>query len=162
MSYSRRRSGRNDVSRLKAHEAAQVADKMGDAKDHRAGRAILIAVPIDFEPELQALWIGNLICCNQPRTDRAEGIRTLAFDPLPGAFQLEGPLGEVVDNAVACDMRERILFADVLGLLADHDAKFHLLIGFLRALGNDNLVVGTADGGRGFHEENRFRRNCHT
>lgn len=44
--HTGRCSGGDDVSRLEAHKATEVADQMGDAKHHRARISVLVSVAI--------------------------------------------------------------------------------------------------------------------
>src|SRR5512147_2922275 len=57
----------DDVARLQAHEAAQVAHEERDAEHHVARRAPLEAAPVDLEPQVEVLRVGHLVGGDQPR-----------------------------------------------------------------------------------------------
>src|SRR5262245_46116912 len=109
-----RRAGADDVAGLQAHEAAQIADEIRNAKHHRLRGAVLITMSVDLEPEAQVLAINHFVARDEPRTNRTERVRALAFHPLTGAFELKRALGEIIDDAESGDVRERVLLADVL------------------------------------------------
>src|SRR5271155_3492913 len=83
---SRWRTGGNNVSGLEAHESANVADQLANAKNHRARRSVLVAVAVHLKPHIQVLRVRDFIGRHQPWSDRAEGVCALALDPLPSAF----------------------------------------------------------------------------
>src|SRR5687768_5935346 len=98
---ARRCARRNDVAGMQAHETADEADQPPNAEDHVARRAALIRATVNFEPEIQILRIRYLVGRHEPRTDWAERVGALAFDPLPRTFELERALREIVDHAIA-------------------------------------------------------------
>src|SRR5580704_9030122 len=106
-------AGGDDVAGVQAHEAAQVANDVGDREDHGFGVATLILVVVYFQPHIQVLWVGDFVSGDQPRADGAEGVGTFAFGPLAGAFGLEGALRDVVDDAVAGYVGEGVGLGDV-------------------------------------------------
>ena len=76
---------------------------------------------------------------------------------LASALSLKLTLRNVVHDAVAGDVVERFLLADVLGLLADHEGEFHLPVRLLRRTRNLDVVVGSHDATRRLHEDHRLR-----
>ena len=132
---------------------------MGDAEDHRLGRAVLVAVAVDFEPHLEVLRVGDFVAGDQPGADRAEGVGRLALGPLAAALGLEVALAEVVDDAIAGDMVEGVLLVDVAGFLADDDAELDFPVGLEGVLGQDDIVVGADDGAGRLHEQDRLVRD---
>ena len=89
-----RRAGGDDVAGLQGHELADVADELGDAEDHRLGRAVLAAVAVDLEPHVEVLRVGDFVVGDEPGADRAEGVAALALVPLAAALDLEFALAE--------------------------------------------------------------------
>ena len=134
---------------------------MGDAEDHGLGRSILELMAVDLEPHVQVLRVGNFIFGNEPRADRAECVGALPFYPLAGPFELEGALGEIVHHAIAGHVVQRFGFLDVFRFFADDYAEFDFPVGFDGIAGNDHVVVGAADRGCGFHEDDWFGGNFH-
>ena len=107
----------------------------------------------------ELLRIGDLIRRDEPGPDRPECVVGLALGPLPGALGLEFALGEIVDGAIARDMRQRVALGDVLGAGADDDAEFHFPVRLLR-FGRDGHVVERP--GQAAHllgEDHRLGRN---
>ncbi len=158
---ARRRAGGDDVARLQRHEAAEVRHEEGDAVDHGLGGAVLHGLAIDREPHVERLRVGNLVLRHQPGADRAEGVGGLALGPLSRMLELEGALGDIVHDAVAGDIIQRLGFRDVFRGLADDDAELDFPIGLLRAARDQHIVIRTANGRRGLHEDDRLRRNGH-
>src|SRR5207302_2110099 len=117
---------------------------------------------IDLGPDLKFAGVRHLVGGDDPGTDRAEGVAALALGPLSATLQLVFTLGDVVDHAIAGDVFLRVVHGDVAGLAADHDAELDLVIGFLRALRNDHIVVGAADRGGRLQEEDRLLRDRHS
>src|SRR5271166_6744870 len=71
---TRWRAGRDDVTRLQRDEVADVADDLADAEDHRLGRAVLIAMAVDFGPQTQLLRVLDLVLRHHPGAGRAERV----------------------------------------------------------------------------------------
>ena len=128
-------AGGDDVAGVEREELAEVADEFLDAEDHRGGRAVLAALAVDFEPELQVLRVGDFVFGDEPGAERAEGVAAFAFGPLAAAVFLEGAFGDVVEDAVAGDIVERVRLAYVLGRLADDDAELDFPVGLRRSRG---------------------------
>src|SRR5262249_53462721 len=119
-----RRTCGDDVARLQAHEAAEGAHEPRDAEHHRARVAVLVAVAVDLEPEIQRLRVGHLVGRHQPGAEGPEGVVALALVPLAAAaLELDLALGDVVDDAVARHVRHRRALVDVASAGADHDAE---------------------------------------
>ena len=53
-------------------------------------------------------------------------------------------------------------FFDILGGFTDHHPQFHFPIGFDRVSWNDDIIIWSADGTRGFGKNDRFRRHRST
>src|SRR5690606_15110429 len=118
-----RRAGGDDVAGLEAHEPADIADDPAHAEDHRPGRAVLITMAIDLEPQPRVLRVADLVGRHQPRPERREAVAALALVPRAAAVELEAALRQVVDDAVAGDVVERPLLLDIARLRADDDAE---------------------------------------
>ena len=124
---------------------ADIADDLRAIEDHVAGRAVLHALAAHLADHVERLRVGHLVGGDEPGPDRAEGVGALALGPLPAALDLEFALGNVVDDAIAGDVFERVVLGDILRRGADDDAEFDLPIAFLRALRQDDVVIGAAD-----------------
>ena len=127
---ARRRSREDDVTRLQAHVATQIADEERHPENHRARRAVLKSLAIDVEPELERRPITNVIPRHQPGADRPERIGALPLGPLSGTFQLKGAFGHVVGDSEASDVIEGMFFRDVFPGLPDDDAELDFPIRF--------------------------------
>src|SRR6185312_13228553 len=108
-----RRAGRDDVARLQRDEAADIADEMGGAEDHRLGAAGLHALAVDVEPHVQRLRIAHFVPGHEPWPKRAEAVAALALVPGAAALDLEFALGDVVADEVAGDIVERLLLRHI-------------------------------------------------
>src|SRR5436305_1580631 len=136
-----RRAGADQVAGVERHEAADVAHERGHAEHHRLRAAVLEAAAVHVEPHRQRLRICDLVARDEPRPDRAEGVAALALVPLPAPLELVLAFRDVVDDAVARDMRQRIGLGDVARLAADHDTELHLPVGLHRVLRQHDRVV---------------------
>ena len=95
----------DDIAWKQAHELAQIVNDESDAEDHVSGVAVLDPLSIKVEPEGESLRIRNLIGRHEPRAHRTERVAGFALNPLACAFELPFSLGDIVDDAVASDMR---------------------------------------------------------
>ena len=126
---------------------------MCHAIDHGGGGAVLIALAIDLQPHRQVLRVRHLVARGEPWADGAEGVARLALGPLALVLDLELALGDVVGDAVARDMIQRVRLRHVLGGLADDDTQFDLPVGLHRTARDDDVVVRADDGGACLHED---------
>ena len=67
----------------------------------------------------------------------------LALYPLAGALHLEAALGNVVAQAVAGDVRQRVLLVDIAGARADDEGDLNLPVHAVGVLRVHDVVVGT-------------------
>ena len=117
-------------------------------------------MPVDFEPQVQVLRI-DLVRGDEPGTDRAERVAALALVPRTAALQLERALGNVVDDAIAGDMRQRVFLGDVAAGRADDDAELDLPVGLFRPARDLDIVVRTLDRAGPFAEHDRLGGERH-
>src|SRR5215216_4246418 len=103
---------------------------MSYPEDHRCGGAVLIAVPIDLEPECKVLRVVDFISRHQPWSHRTESIRRFSLHPLSAALELKFAFRQIIDDAVARDMAKRILFLHVTCFLTDHHTEFYFPVCF--------------------------------
>jgi predicted nucleotidyltransferase len=71
-------------------------------------------------------------------------------------LELESPLGDVVDDRIARDVIQRLVLGHVFGARADDDSDLDLVVEFRGASRLLDVVVRTADAGRGLHEHDRL------
>src|SRR3954452_23201652 len=103
-----RRAGGDDIARQQREELRDIGNAFRHREDHGRSRTGLAALAVDVEPHRQLLHIRYFILGDQPRTYRTEGVVRLALGPLPEALDLEVALGDVVADAIAGDMIERV------------------------------------------------------
>jgi hypothetical protein len=96
------------------------------------------------------LRVLDLVGRDHPRPDRAEGVAALALVPGAAALELVLALGDVVDDAVAGDVLERVGLVDVARLCADDDAELDLPVALDRVLRQHDGVVAADDALVGF------------
>src|SRR5579859_1646952 len=106
--HAGRRAGGDDVAGQERHELRDIRDALRHREDHGRRVAGLAALAVDVEPHSELLHVGDFVPGHEPRAERAEGVVRLAFGPLAAALLLEVALGDVVANAIAGDMVERI------------------------------------------------------
>src|SRR5262249_36190405 len=89
-------AGDDHVAGIHDEELRAIPDDMRSPEDHRPRRAVLARLAVDGEPQLQVLWILDLVLGDEPGAERTEILAALALDPLAGALDLEHALGNVV------------------------------------------------------------------
>ena len=57
-------------------------NQVGHTVHHRTCISVLVAFSVNFQPEIQILWISDLVRSYQPRSGWAESITAFPFDPL--------------------------------------------------------------------------------
>ena len=153
-----RGAGADDVAGQERHVAAEMAHQVRDAEDHGPGRAVLEAPAVDVQPHGQVLRVRDLVPGDQPRADRGEGLRALAFDPLLARIaELVVALRDVVDDAVAGDVIQGVGLVDIGGASADHHAELDLPVALDRAARQPDLIVRPDDRAGVLHEHDRLR-----
>jgi len=83
----------------------------------------------------------------------AGNLRTSASVTAAAALELERTLGDVVDDAVARHVRQRLGLRHAPCPGADDDAQFHLPVRLLRALRHHHRVVRAGQGAAGLQED---------
>src|SRR6266699_1724155 len=116
---------RDDVAGQQRHELRHVGNALRHREDHGRGRSPLATLAVDVEPHRQFLHVRNLVLGDKPRTERAEGVMRLALGPLALTFDLEIALGDVVADAIAGNVIERVGLGDVFGAGADDRGDFN-------------------------------------
>src|SRR4029079_5651182 len=131
-------------------------------EDHGACVAALAFVAVHVEPHLEILRVLDLVFGHEPRAERTERLAALALRPLSRAFELKNAFGDIVRKTVTGDKVKRLVLRDVARALADHDAELDLPVELARSLRDDGIVIGAADAGRRFVEDDRLDRDRHS
>ena len=108
---------------------------MRDAEDHRPCIAALVRMPIHLEPEIEILRITDLLLRHQPGVNGSKGVTPLALIPLTSALELLRALGDVIDDAVARHVFQRLINPQILAGISDHYAELDLPVGFFEPRG---------------------------
>jgi hypothetical protein len=90
---------------------------------------------------------------------RSERVAALALVPGAAAIELEIAFGEIVDRAVAGDMRQRIGFLDIRRALADHNAELDFPVGLHRSARDHHGIVRPLKAAHRLGEEHRLGRD---
>src|SRR5450631_979439 len=157
--YTGRRARGDDVAGQQRHELRDVGNALGHREDHGTGGAGLAALAVDVEPHRQLLHVGYFVPGDEPGTERAEGVVRLALGPLTETLDLEVALGNVVADAVARDVIERVGLADIFGAGADDGGDLDFPVELGRAARLLHGIVGAGERGIGLEEEDRLRGN---
>src|SRR5450830_1026225 len=141
-------AGRDHITGVQGHEAAQVGHQLGHLENHGAGVAVLVAPAVHLQPKMQRMRVGHLVGRDQPGAGGAEGVAALALVPGAAALQLVAALGHIVDHAVAGHVVHGFGLFDVAGRAPDDHAQLDLPIGLQRSARDAHIVV-RPDHGRG-------------
>ena len=110
----------------RCHRRQQVDQGVG-AEDEVRGSALLDFLAVHGAPELEVVGVVELVWGDNPRPGRAEAGERLAEAELrrrrPG---LHDPLGEVLADGDAGDMRPAVAAGDLEGVPADDEHELHL------------------------------------
>src|SRR4029078_955996 len=98
---------------------------------------------------------------NEPGPERADRVVALGLDPFAGPALLQAPLRDVVADAIAGDIGERLGLRYVLRPRADDHRELDLVVHALEALGLKHRVSGTGDAGACLGEHDRHLGNRH-
>jgi len=129
---TRGRTSRDDVAGKQRHDPADVADQSGNAENHSLRAAGLHPLVVNIEPHLEGLGTSQFVCSDENRSNRTEGVETLALVPGPTALKLIFALRHVVNQAIARNVVQRFALLDVAGRPADDDAEFNLPVALCR------------------------------
>src|SRR5882757_7286715 len=154
-----RRARRDDVAGQQGKERRDVRNALRYGEDHGRGRPGLAALAIDVEPHRELLHVGNFVPGGEPRADRAKRVVRLALGPLPAALLLEIAFRDIVADAVAGDVIERVSLGNVFGAGTDNGGDFDFPVEFLGFARFFDRIVRTAQGGVGLQEKDRLGRN---
>jgi hypothetical protein len=77
--------------------------------------------PLTFSHMPRFLGIGDFVLGHEPRAVGPKVSQDLPLVHWPLSLDLEGALGDVMDDAIAGDVVERLGLAHILGRLADDD-----------------------------------------
>src|SRR5216683_1108697 len=154
-----RRARGDDVAGQQCHELRNIGNALRHRENHGRGRSGLTALPIDVEPHRQFLDVGDLVLRHEPGAERAERVMRLALGPLSLPLDLEIALGDVVADAVAGDMVERVGLGDIFGAGADDRGDFDFPVELGRAARLLDRIVRTRQRRVGLQKENRLGRD---
>ena len=139
-----RGAGGDDVAGQQRHELRDVGNALRHREDHGRGRPGLAALAVDVEPHRQLLHVGDFVLGDEPRAERPKGVVRLALGPLPQPLDLEIALGDVVADAIAGNMVERVGFGDIFGAGADDGGDLDFPVELGRAARLLDRIVGAA------------------
>ena len=134
-------------------------DERRDVEDHVRGGPVLPERAVHPASNPQCLWIGDLVCGDDPRPDGAERVEALAAQPLVAEPELGVARGDVVGAAVPGDVRKRAVLGDATATRADDHAELGLVIEVVDLARTHDIVERSAHGRRQLGEEDRTRRD---
>ena len=137
-----RRARGDDVAGHQRHELRDVGNALRHREDHGRGRSGLAALAVDVEPHRQLLHVRDFILGDKPGADWSKGVVRFALGPLTEPLDLEIALGDVVADAVAGDMIERVGLADIFGAGADDGGDLDFPVELGRAARLLDRIIG--------------------
>src|SRR5262245_19534172 len=137
---ARRRPRADDVAGLQGHAGGEALDRSRNVEDHVARIAILHTFAVYPADEAQAVRVGQRALMDNPRADRAEGIESFAFEPLPVA-PLQVARGHIEADGVSEDVVENLVFGYVAPFFTNNNRQFHFVIQAGRRLVMDHFPL---------------------
>ena len=119
-----------------------------DRHGHVPAVRLLPALAVDAQLHPQVVRIADLVRSDDPRAERAERVDRLTEREDTGAHlaALDVARGDVVEDHVPADVVRRLLGAEPLAGLRDHDRELELVVELLRQmLRIDDRLVGADD-----------------
>jgi hypothetical protein len=150
--HTLRGAGCDNVAGLEGDAFGDELDEFGDAKDHFGGVGVLQGSAVDACGDSEGVRIRDFVARGEMRTDRAEGVARFAADPLL-IGELPSAGGDVVEGHVAEDVLERVGGTNRFPFAADDDGELSFVIDLWVGAGNDDGIIGAADAGGKFGEE---------
>src|SRR5581483_9511684 len=120
------RARRDDVTGLERHAGTDVGDQVRNLEQHVAGVGFLLHDAVDGEPQVERVWVLDLIGGDDARSEGGIAVLPLRIDPLPGAAAVAR--ADVDEDAVAEDVLEGVALADPAAGGADDHGELHLPI----------------------------------
>ncbi|XP_020942486.1 hydroxyacylglutathione hydrolase, mitochondrial isoform X4 [Sus scrofa] len=155
------RPGQDNISFFQGHYLRNVADDVGDGKNHGGCLTLLPEFAVDLEPELQVVRVRDLLL-GYERTDRAGGREALGQSPgqpLLLALVLHVPGSHVQAESIAGHVVHGRDLRDGAAALAHHHAQLELVVQVTAVGGyEDRRALGGVGGGR-FQEEHRLAQH---
>src|SRR2546423_2095764 len=156
---ARRGARGDDVAGQERHKLTDVADEGRHVEDQLARRAALLGLAVHLEPELEIVYVADLVGRGEKRPERREGIAALALHPLAPTLELEGALRVIVVQHVPGDVAQGGVAVDIPGAATDDDRQLHLPIDFGGALRDHHVVIRPADRAGRLEEDDRLFGN---
>jgi hypothetical protein len=142
----------DDVTGLESDAFGDELDEFGDAKDHFGGVGVLQSGAVDARADGEGVRIRDFVASSEVGPDRTESVARFSADPLL-VGELPGPGGNVVEGHIAEDVVQCIGSTDGFAFAPDNDGEFRLVIDLRVGMWDDDGVVGAADAGGKFGED---------
>src|SRR5256712_6344491 len=139
-----RRSGGDEIAGRERHQPREIAHERADVEDERLRVAALHLLAIHPGPELEGVWVGDLLPVGDVGADGRGGLEDLPGHPLT-RDELEVPRARVVDDRVPPHVVERLLSGDETRRAADDHAQLDLPVELLRAARPQDGLARVAD-----------------
>src|SRR5690625_630547 len=76
------RAGGNNIAWLEGDALANIGNKVGNIKEHVLGIRLLLHLAIYFKPEIECLWVGDFVGCDNTWAKWCVGVHALRINPL--------------------------------------------------------------------------------
>src|SRR5437870_747572 len=103
-----RRSGGDEIAGRERHQPREIAHEVADVEDERLRVAALHLLAVHPGPELEGVWVGDLLPVGDVGADGRRSLEDLPGHPL-ARDELEVPRARVVDDRVPPHVVERLL-----------------------------------------------------
>src|SRR2546425_8390855 len=139
-----RRSGGDEIAGRERHQPREIAHEVADVEDERLRVAALHLLAVHPGPELEGVWVGDLLPVGDVGSDGRRSLEDLPDHPL-ARDELEVPSARVVDDRVPPHVVERLLSGDETRRAADDHAQLDPPVELLRAARPQDGLARVAD-----------------
>ena len=137
----------NHITGPQFDEARQIFDLPRDIENHVRRAFVLFDFAVEFERELQIVWISYKSRRHEVRSERQIRRRPFCGNPV-GVHRLHGiaakdmvTIRAVVDDGIARDVTKRFGFCDVTRFATDDDGEFQFPVRRFRVWRQEDVVI---------------------
>ena len=104
----------------------QIFNQGVDVKQHKFRIRVLLLNAINFQRQIQIMWVWDFILCYYDWSHRSEGVLSFRNNPLPGTTAIT--CRNIIDDGVAKNLIECRFFGNIFTFFANDNSQFNFPI----------------------------------